>query len=55
MQFEVEALLIELSNSNRVIVGLLREQRKLLQEILERLPKPAVYPQTTGLAITVRN
>lgn len=36
------------------LVREMRLQNYLLCEILERLPKP-VYPQTTGLSITVRN
>jgi hypothetical protein len=55
MEFEVEVLLIELTNSNRQILALLQDERKLLQRILDRLPGPQVYPQTTGLAITVGN
>lgn len=57
MTFEVEALLIELSNSNRQILALLQDERKLLQQILDRLPKPQVfYPVSAqGSSITVRS
>ena len=53
MEFEVEVLLIELTNSNRQILALLQDERKILQRILDRLPAPGMYPQTTALAITV--
>jgi hypothetical protein len=55
MSFEVEALLIELTRSNQRLLALLQEEKKLLQEILARLPAPATYHATVGGSITVRN
>jgi hypothetical protein len=43
-EFEEGILLAELRGRLREISEHLREERKLLQEILERLPKPT-YPQ----------
>jgi hypothetical protein len=57
MEFKVEALLIELVNSHRQILSLLQEDRKLVREVLDRLPKPQVfYPASAaGSSITVRS
>jgi hypothetical protein len=53
MSHEIE-LLERIAGSLRRLEAQQRVQTETLQDILERLPKP-VYPQTTGLSITVRN
>jgi len=53
MDFEVEALLIEIRSSNQRIIQLLQEEQKLLRDVLARLPKPQTYHATIGGSITV--
>jgi len=55
MDFEVEALLIECRSSLTQILNLLRDERKVLQAVLDRLPPPQTYHATVGGSITVRN
>ena len=53
MDFEVEALLIEVRASNQRIIQLLQEEQKLLRDVLGRLPTPQTYHATVGGSITV--